>query len=127
MKDLKLKVGDKCYIGREEWECVEVDSSFLPYKIENNRISTWISREGSPDAWSYLYPIVSLEPYDFPEMVYDKPLEIGKPHYFWDGASTSACYTILKRVDKTEVYPYETVDGFWYNLCSPTPPELPIK
>jgi hypothetical protein len=124
MKDLKLKVGDKCYIGGKEYNCVKIDDSDMPYFIKAKyELGFWVCKDGR--IMSETPQIVSLEPYDLPEMVYEKPLEIGKPHYFWN-CPTYVEYGILLTDTPYREYRYESVNDY-HKFCSPTPPDLTIK
>jgi len=132
MKDLNLKEGDKCYIGREKCTCIGVENLYsdnYPYLIKlKNKRKFYITKDGRYDL--YLHPVVSLEPYDLPEMVYEKPFEVGKPHYFWDNGDDEGVYVsygILTKIDFINGCKFYFTGTTPFECCSATPPELPLK
>jgi hypothetical protein len=82
--DLNLSVGDSVYLGRRELMCTSVeDGTLFPYELDLNGMCVWATKDGRvlEDA----PPIFSRDPYDLPEMVYEKPIQVGEMVFAWTG------------------------------------------
>ena len=82
-KDLNLSVDDSVYLGKVECKCIE-SSNYLdfPYTVSlSDGNSICIMKDGR--IAKNVPPIFSLEPYDLPEMVYEKPIEVGEMVFAW--------------------------------------------
>jgi hypothetical protein len=82
--DLNLSVGDSVYLGRVEFKCSSSDNSHFPYRLKHLKSGSgvWITKDGR--LAKNTPPIFSLEPYDLPEMVYEKPIQVGEMVFAWD-------------------------------------------
>ncbi len=83
-KDLNLSVGDSVYLGTVECKCIESSNHLdFPYTVSLTKGNfICIKKDGrlSKDT----PPIFSREPYDLPEMVYEKPIQVGEMVFAWD-------------------------------------------
>jgi len=124
MKDLNLKVGDVCFIGDEILECLRNDQEHGTYTIGRGDLSIIINLDGSMHGLGG-NPVVSLVPFEIPEVSYQALPKENEVCFFWDRDKVEKDTEVeVSFFDSFDNGFYISLTGNSWNYCSAENPLL---